>query len=243
MKKILYVVCTLAVLISTAYADDTGAIYKWSQLPDMTPMGRDINATSPNILADDWLCENGLNITDIHWWGSYLGWQVNTPPEQLVINVQHPDSFNFSQHLDIPAGGQYPYSQPGAQINGASAAAGQYTWNYYGSIQTGAATWEHVFQYNFILPQEWSQKQGMVYWLDISAVYNAGTQLPWGWHTSATQWNDSAVKNVVGGGWEPITYPERTDLAFELSTVPEPGAMMLFGLGVFSWFMRKLRKR
>jgi len=242
MKKLLYGVFAVLVLIGNLYADSGEWEYKWSQLPDMTIFGRDVNATSPNILADDWLCENGLPITDLHWWGSYLGWGADSAIPDLKL-VQHPDMFIFSQHIDIPAGGQFPFSQPGPQINGAQAALGQYTWNYYGSIQHPSGMWEHVFQYNYILPVNWLQEQGQIYWLDISAIYNAGTQFPWGWHTSATQWNDSAVMNIPGiAGWEPITYPEKTDLAFEVSTVPEPGATMLFGFGAVCWFIRRLRK-
>ena len=46
---------------------------KWVQLPDMTPMGLDVKATQPNIVADDFLCTKTGAITNIQVWGSWLG--------------------------------------------------------------------------------------------------------------------------------------------------------------------------
>ncbi|MCB1196202.1 PEP-CTERM sorting domain-containing protein [bacterium] len=241
MKKIVFMLCVIVIAASNGHADSRSNTYKWSQLPDLSITGRDIGATEPTVLADDWECLNGLPITDIHWWGSYLGWEEANPTPD-TFSAPHPDAFNFSMHTDVPLPNQFGYSFPGQLINGAQALQGQYTVELIGTIDKGGI-FEHVFQYNFDLTDPWFQQQGLIYWLDISASYNdpIGNFL-WGWHTAKTQWNDSAVIAIPGAapGWIPIEPTgEKVDLAFELSTVPEPGVMILFGFGIIGWFVRR----
>jgi len=211
----------------------------------MRPGALDYYATDPSILADDWLCMDGLPITDIHWWGSYLAFEENSPTP--LIDPRHPDQFSFSMHLDVAAddpANNFGYSFPGSQVNGALANLTDYTVNYFGTIDHGDF-FEHIYQYNFLLPEPWLQQMGQIYWLDISALYDpiAPTETPWGWHQAITQFGDDAVINVTFDPfWFPIDSDNKINLAFELSTVPEPGVMLLFGFGSVLWVFRRLRK-
>ncbi len=246
MRQILFSVCLAVVCCSMAFAQgqiDKDFYYKVTQMPDMTQSGWDILATEPIVLADDWICPDGNPITDIHWWGSYIGWQEDMRDPDLNL-VQHPDVFKLSQHLDIPVGsvGANNYSYPGVQIDGDTAVFGSYSVQYYGTVDHGGV-FEHVFEYTYILPDYWYQQEGVIYWLDISAMFQEQTDYLWGWHTSDTANIDIAVvDDGSGAGWVPIDPTgERHDLAFQISSVPEPGAMLLFMFGaVWYWFKRKV---
>ncbi len=232
-------------LTANLYADQTTIENKWIQPPDMTIIGRDVYDVFPVFLADDWLCENGLPITDIHWWGSYIGFDQNsaTPVNQPL----HPDIFLLSQHSDVPVGDPtnlYGYSYPGLVLNFNSVNKGQYSVNYYASIDKGGGVYEHVYQFNYILPQAWTQEQGKIYWLDMSAIYfGTGSQVlfPYGWHTSDTNNLDHFVTNLgaPAPGWI-IPTGDGYDLAFEL-TVPEPSIYFLFLFGCVMWFYKRIK--
>lgn len=107
---------------------------------------------------------------------------------------------------------------------------------------------------------------GDIYWLSITAsngheliisptgqwLYQTTTDQPepehwWGWHTSPDAFNDVATMSRLGMGidteweyqnWMPIDPAHGLDnMAFELLTIPLPGAMWLFapalaGLGM-----------
>ena len=244
MKRILFSVLLAVVCSSLVFAqnqNDKSYYYKVTQMPDMTQAGYDILATEPVILADDWKCPDGNPISDIHWWGSYIGWQEDMRDPNLNL-IQHPDVFKLSQHLDIPVGQQgNNYSLPGTQIDGATALLGDYNVTYYGTVDHGG-TFEHVFEYTYFLPELWYQEKDQIYWLDISASYINQADYLWGWHTAETSEIDIAVRGDGSpAGWEPIDPTgEMHDLAFQISSVPEPGAMLLFMFGaVWYWAKRK----
>ena len=58
------------------------------------------------IVADDWFCDTPDPVTDIHWWGSFLGW---TDPELPAL----PRAFHIGIWTDVPAGVTDPFSHPG----------------------------------------------------------------------------------------------------------------------------------
>ena len=197
MKKILSFTFIFVLLASMSFADDNNLSYKWSQYPDMQQSGWDVDGTDPIVLADDFMCENGLDITDIHWWGSYIGWMEDEPQADNVLSfAQHPEAFKFSMHKDVPVGVDANYSHPGETLY--ELISNNFTVEYYGTVDHGGV-FEHVFQYNFILPDAWQQEEGSIYWLDLSAIYSTfQPDFRWGWHTAETQWNDSAVRNDPG---------------------------------------------
>ncbi|MBM3308588.1 MAG: hypothetical protein FJY74_09710, partial [Candidatus Eisenbacteria bacterium] len=108
MRAALLVSLALMLLAAPALAHwDPGQPQKWVQYPDLTPMGADVNASMPYLLADDFPCIETGPITDIHIWGS---WYHDLPPFEDPERV----IFTLSIHKDIPAW-QSPtgYSMPG----------------------------------------------------------------------------------------------------------------------------------
>lgn len=183
------------------------------------------------ICADDWLCMDQRPVTDIHWWGSFVGWTQPDPPPM-------PQAFHIGIWTDVPAG-PLPFSHPGTLIW--QTIRGDFTWNFAGYDKDPRALVENeaCFQFNQVLPrEEWFyQNPGpngqRIYWLSIAAIYQEPPQFPWGWKTRPHFFQDDAVRildasiwpPVVGASWtggEPIEWEGISwDLAFELSTIEE----------------------
>ena len=191
---------------------------KWSQRPDI------IDSNNPklirgwdqqsvyyrrSIVADDWKCTDDRPVTDIHWWGSYVGWTKPYPPQVV------PKAFHIGIWTDTPAGTDpaYPFSHPRYLIweNYCT----NWVWNFFGydvPPDTGHGEdpnfyeKEACFQFNQLLSEdEWFYQEpnspwdndpcSTIYWLSISAIYdpNDKVQNPWGWKTRRPEWNDDAV--------------------------------------------------
>ncbi len=77
-----------------AIEEATPLIYGWdvrSVIPENPDQG-----VSITMAADDWVCMDERPITDLHWWGSFVGWdQPHLPP-------QVPDYFQMCIWSDIP---------------------------------------------------------------------------------------------------------------------------------------------
>ncbi|UCC23456.1 MAG: hypothetical protein JSW23_05225, partial [Planctomycetota bacterium] len=79
---------------------------KWSQPPEPVDpngdppvfLGWDELSDYNNgpIVADDWRCEDDRPVTDIHWWGSFIGWNLPLPPKVM------PKKFHIGVWNDIP---------------------------------------------------------------------------------------------------------------------------------------------
>lgn len=250
ISKLILVPALSLALTSAALAQVAGGgnVVKWSQPPDLTPTGIDVNATYPNILADDFLCQGTGPITDIHIWGSWLN---NLLP---INSAGSPDpaavSFKLSIHTDIPTSPAVGYSMPGTEIWTSIFAPGTFT------VAPPAQTDEQfmdppstivgadtaAYEYNFVPAQPFVQQRGTIYWLDVQALPN---QIPgaapatFGWKTSTDHWNDDAVYGSTdltvpfpgsATNWVDLVYPASSqyagksiDLAFDLTTLPEPG--------------------
>ncbi|MCK4357548.1 MAG: hypothetical protein KAW92_02155, partial [Candidatus Cloacimonetes bacterium] len=204
---------------------------KWEQLPDLSPLGMDVDATNdmfeqmpPHILADDFLCTQTGYITDIHFWGSWFNDML--PYEECPEAVE----FTISIHADIPANPpDQPYSMPGEPL-----------WMrtfipYYENVEwltDAIEDWydpateffyddNHYlcFKYNFYLqPEDYFYQEGtidepVVYWLDIQAVPldDSNPDIRFGWKTSLDHWNDDAVwaigEEPCPGLWNELRYP------------------------------------
>ena len=218
----------LAFSATTSLADwkeGDGHKMHFPQLPDEA--GWDVNATKPVILADDWQCTETGPVTDIHFWGSWLG------GIEGVIT-----SFNLSIHEDIPADPpQIPYSKPGAtlwekEITDFTAVPidppSMEGWYDPYAGQFYVDDHEAYFQYNVRIPwdplEEWFvQEEGKIYWLNISATVGPAEPQPvWGWKSSVNHWNDDAVWGLWGElNWiemyEPTEFTQSLDLSFVIT--------------------------
>ncbi len=219
---------------------------KWSQPPELyvpqdAHYGWDEESVYAfaQIVADDWVCTDDQPVTDIHWWGSFLGW---TDPDLGL--PQFPSAFHIGIWTDVPPGAD-PYSHPGQMI-----------WeNYADTFEVQFAGWdfdprspdappEATFYFEQLLdPDEWFWQEGQdtIYWVSIAAVYGVppgNVEYPFGWKTRPRDVDspapDDAVRifaptgpDLVGndtyqdGG--PIFWPEPADswdMAFVLTTTP-----------------------
>lgn len=236
---------------------------KWVQLPDLTPYGVDVKATVPNILADDWQCNDPRPVTDIHIWGS---WKNDQKPMQPM---QPKPTFKIGIWADIPAGqGGTSFSRPGDNLKewDFDPASG-YTERLYSTLPAQGEYWydpievlllpnndHQVWQYNFHLSQPFEQVLGETYWLSVQRV-NPGDSYQFGWKTSTQHWNDDAVWGNTNGPWPPawneLRYPsnhpeyagQSMDMSFVIE-VPEPGTVaMLVGAGLMGLGLLVRRRR
>jgi hypothetical protein len=226
---------------------------KWSQLPEMfeqwgydVESNHDIDNNEPNVVVmDDFMCWDGMPITDVHWWGSYFG-RYN-PDDNPIIG------FHISFHKDIAAYGvpedpDYIASHPGGLV-----VAWDMPFEEAHEVWHGVDSYgDDVYQYFIDLPVPFLQEQYDIYWLDIKAILNDvdGNDEPvWGWHTAVQpHWQDDAVvildyDQATGdyGSWfalehhmvdeygEPTGEVISLDMAFELTTIPEPMTLIMIG--------------
>ena len=265
MKRLLLIALSMLCLPCTVLADWDAP--KWVQLPDVTTNGLDVQATSPGILADDFLCTEPSLITDIHIWGSWLNDYLPVDGSADAGNV----TFTLSIHADIPespTGGGY--SMPGDILWEKTFNPGEFAVRpYLTGIQEGwydPGTGEYIpslpnpadticWQYNFLIDyQEAWRQQGtpanpVIYWLNVQA-FPSDQDVSFGWKSSLWHWNDDAVwwdgrLNSGLGGWAELIYPDgheyagdSIDMAFVIT--PEPATIALLGIG---WAVVLTRKR
>jgi len=205
-----------------------------------------------NIVADDWNCKDDRPITDVHWWGSYLGWNEPVPP-------QLPQSFHLGIWTDVPDPNENnpdTFSHPGELIWEHD--CNDYVWNFAGydwDPRQGEYDpcepyypMEACFQFTQLLPQDaWFYQEpleddpnGRIYWLSIAPKWDDEPAYKWGWKTRPHFFQDDAViiqdatiwPPVIGSQWSggvPIKFPPYPDpegitfdVAFQLTTFEPP---------------------
>ncbi len=188
-------------------------------------------------MAEDWICPDGRDITDIHWWGSYWTYDGSYYPYSDWINGADAPSGLQGFTITVYENAVSPYDHPGAV-----------KWSQYfqGSanetfVQTVTKTppgqtpvTEKVYSYSVYLPSNlWIQQtQGQKYWLSIQARNN-DLGIQWGWHESGGGFGDNSLQKIgTESSWKLACSGH--DLAFELTTVPEPGSLSVLGLGLVS---------
>jgi hypothetical protein len=238
-----------------AWADwNPGDPYKmhFPQLPDLTGWDVAVQTASPPppaAVADDWLCTASGPVSDIHIWFSMRG---DVGPA-LTLN----SLMAFSIWSDVPAtSGQF--SRPGtllwsqifspANFTIRPYAAGNQGW--YDPNQGLVVPNDHqqVWQLNLTgIANPFMQQQGTTYWLGVNFEPGVWGGEP-GWKTSVDHYNDSAVWwDFTNSTWnklvDPVTGQGPIDMAFVITTIPEPGCLSLFVLGGGLWGLRLLRRR
>jgi len=228
-----------------------GHVMHYPQLPD--PEGWDIHAEYKSSgfpwwwcgtergLADDWLASSSVEVTDIHFWGSWENDIVGltgdvaisifaddngSPGEMLWSNVFTTDDYHVVEYGSGDQGWFDPYT------------------GYYDEHDH-----EKVYQYNipFIDPNittPFFQEEGNIYWLGLSMNF---VDCKWGWKTSQDHFGADGhyLLNFDDPPpqWEwdelidPITY-ESLDMAFVIT--PEPSTICLLALGALA--LRRKRK-
>jgi hypothetical protein len=179
----------------------------------------------PPLMADDWLCEDRRPVTDVHWWGSFLGWEKPDRPPLMPI------AFQLGIWTDVPEDPADPlsFSHPGRLVW--MHLCSDYQWNFAGFDKDPRKTDSTVdpatgtvfqptakdacFQFYCLLdPNDWFYQKprqsgrGTVYWLSIAAVYDpdiGDPEFPWGWKTRPHHFNDDAVRifQLDDGSWPP----------------------------------------
>lgn len=242
--------CLLLALIPLAFGSamadwDPSLPAKWVQLPDLSPLGLDVNAGASMLqpvdyyLADDFECRETGPITGIHLFGSWLHDEL--PPGQDPQGIV----FTLCFYSDIPASPGQP-SMPGTLLWQRVFQPGEFNARIWAAnIMEGwldppqryefPADWT-CWQYNFEIPapeafhQQGSPAEPVVYWLGVHAQPVVLTAL-FGWKTSPDHWNDDAVwrdqAGSVPGDWRELIYPpghelygQSIDLAFVLTGEP-----------------------
>ena len=188
-------------------AADPPVIIGWDELSDYH---------QPPMVADDWPCKDERPITDIHWWGSFIGWTQPHPPPIL------PKAFHLGIWTDVPVDPADPdsFSHPGVLIW--ENYCDNWVWNFAGYDRDPRmyppgmelpnepgfdVPMDACFQFNQLLSQdEWFYQQPnddpdrpRIYWLSIAPIYNPWDYddpnfYPWGWKTRRPEWNDDAVR-------------------------------------------------
>ncbi len=190
----------------------------------------------PQVVADDWYCDSPDPVSDVHWWGSFLGWIEPEIPANLL-----PDAFHLGIWTDVPASVD-GYSHPGYMIW--ENICNTFNWEFVGwdiDPRDPNLPPEACFKFDQLLdPDEWfyqNVETNGIYWLSIAAIHTNGVipDYPWGWKTRprdlASLAPDDAVRiwdptaplpgavYVIG---EPIEWPTGIswDAAFQLTTPP-----------------------
>lgn len=222
---------------------DPGDGYKmhYPQLPD--PDGWDVEVLCDYIsLADDWQCSATGPVDDIHLW---ISWEQDYVDAISLVSL--------AIYSDMPAPGQYGYSQPDEYLWGENFWDGDFTIRgpYYGDqgwfdpVENYAVRPDHQQYYQINIENisnPFTQISGTIYWLNV-CINPIGV----GWKTSQNNWNDTAVFwNNSLSRWSqlivPAPYNEYLDLAFVIGgDTPTPVELSSFnavyhnGISTVNW--------
>jgi hypothetical protein len=219
-------------------------ITKWSQPPQPYVPENAFNGWDEysvyggrHIVADDWVCDSDVPVSDVHWWGSFLGWYESDLPWW-----QLPAGFQIGIWTDVPAGVDQDFSHPGRMIWESYAAMDELDATFVGwdfDPRDPMAPPEATFRFDHFMPEEewfWQEGNENIFWVSIAADY--GEFVPeeheFGWKTRprdpTSPAPDDAVRIFVpttphpGSPYEigaPIWWPtpqESWDMAFVLTS-------------------------
>jgi len=188
---------------------------KWLQSYETSLPGLHSDQTA--FIADDWICSGGL-VTDLHWWGNYeldLNGQ-----EERGMGIHHFMINIYSNANCLPGTLLKTYNIPFSSIT---------------EVNTGSLNSEMcpIYYYEVVLPEPFTQLQGMTYWLSIVAIsvnptppFNAA----WRWQ-EANRWfqaiNCSAASSTPTAPWMSIFWQfplpgQYSDMAFVITSQFEP---------------------
>ena len=162
------------------------------------------------ILADDWLCNDGL-VTDLHWWGNYENNLTGSGINYFHLSIHTNDPTNCLP-IDPEVWG---VNIPLASVN---------------ETNTGLINNEgcFIYKYEYYLDIPFEQIEGNFYWLDICAYSNDPTDPAiWRWQesdrsnvpilcTAASKSQLTPWQSIVWNTPPPTRY---SDMAFVITSV------------------------
>jgi hypothetical protein len=220
---------------------------KWSQPPviidpNVTPpviLGWDERSlfgdTTPHVVADDWECKDNRPITDIHWWGSFIGWNESYPPPVV------PKAFHIGIWTDVPDPDPcdpLTFSHPGRLVW--ENYCDNFVWNFAGYDKDPRMYHdpcmpfepeETCFQFNQLLSQdEWFYQEPSddpcnprIYWLSIAPIWGGATPpYEWGWKTRPHYFKDDAVVITDVDFWPPTVGGTKWTGGYPIKWPPYP---------------------
>ena len=231
MTRFAFLVSALVMLVLPAMArgDQPDDPVKWSQLPNLSPLGFDYSSERylpgaggyQSFVADDFLCNDPRPITDIHWWGSYWEAPYASPSSSYWLDPSTAGgapvlpqtvlgfTFTIFDHLPIaidPSTTTMPYAHPGPALYTAYVPINQVAINLHYVIDRtddgiiGNVGDEAVWQYNVDLEIPFQQVLGTTYWLSIQAEVDT-SPVQWGWHAADTLTGNNATQSGPAGLW------------------------------------------
>lgn len=242
LKKVVVTVaiCVFAAPVLADWSLGDPCKMHYPQLPN--PTGWAMNVTyvaGQNPLetkADDWQCTESGPVSDIHFWGSWLG-DTHGTIDHISVGICS----------DVPAGsGLLPYSTPGIQLwtqtfhqedfTSRACTGGPQGWYDTSLGQFWDEDHYGLYQYNITgITNPFIQTKDQIYWLAILVYLDAGSSpnCKFGWNTSnSLHFMDDAVYLTTSPFWSKLEDPwtgMSMDMAFVIT--PEPASLALLALG------------
>ncbi|MCC7313900.1 MAG: hypothetical protein IT419_03700 [Planctomycetes bacterium] len=161
--------------------------------------------------ADDFMIDSATTIRHVTWWGFYGGTFTN-PAEQPPATQTMRIRFYGARALD---------NLPGSVLFEESVIDPPYAWTGR-QILTGATPNEYRFDVNLTIPAQLNSST--LYWLEIVQV--GSQQSVYRWEYSVSGRDGFAFQNDATVDWV-HTQNTAANLAFQLSTIPEPSTAAL----------------
>ncbi len=195
----------------------------YPQLPD--PNGWDVSFADYDVtpvepesryVGDDWNCSFTGNVTDIHFWFSWLD-DMNTTIGDINISIwsdnpSGPDGHSIPETMlwqKTVTDSEYEIIGPHPGLQG-------WYWSEGEIIPDMQLEYYRLDIWDITEP--FYQEEGTIYWLIIDMPEYEGGATYIGWKTSVDHWNDAAVYGD-GFNWTNITDPVESPMPMDLSFV------------------------
>jgi len=165
-------------------------------------------------VADDFVLTEPAIIRQVNFWGFY---NADNPPASETMRLRflgarQSDGLPDESHVVREQSVQNPPRTWTGRL-----------------VATGIAPREYLFTAS--LESELQLEANVYYWLEI--VQDGAMETRFRWEFSRADRNGQAFINQAVGGWRTTLPGGALDTAFQLSTIPEPSAFVLFMLGLF----------